>query len=287
MPRACATCAGTPGDFMQVTRLFVLGCAIALTSIGCSSKSSNTEESSEPQESAGQEAMEPSSPAPIAEAPPAGPAATPAPAAPAAAPAPQMPPLSALVTHKVKDYAAWKTVFDTDEQARKDAGMVGHCLMRDVKKPNTVTIWAPYSDQAKIDGLMGSDAMKAKMKEGGVQGKPTIVPLKHVSMSPPTESKQPKFGAIVTQTVKDFDAWKTGFEAGDQMRKDAGITGYAVSQDPKDAKIVTVWLEADDQAKLEEFMKSKDLKAKMKEAGVVGAPKVTVYEILEFKMYNG
>ncbi len=197
-----------------------------------------------------------------------------------------MPPLSALVTHKVKDYAAWKPVFDSDEQARKDAGMVGHCLMRDVKKPNTVTIWAPYSDQAKIDGLMGSDAMKAKMKEGGVQGKPTVVPLKHVAMSPPTESKQPKFGAILTFTVKDFDAWKTSFDAGDQMRKDAGVTGYAVSQDPKDPKMVTVWLEADEQPKLEEFVKSKDLKAKMKEAGVVGAAKSTVYEILEFKMYS-
>ena len=106
---------------MKVTRLFVLGCALALTSIGCSSKSSNTEASSEPQETAGQEAMAPSTPAPVAEATPAPApeaAPAPAPAAPAAAPAaPQMPPLSALVTHKVKDYAAWKPVFDSDEHA--------------------------------------------------------------------------------------------------------------------------------------------------------------------------
>jgi quinol monooxygenase YgiN len=196
-----------------------------------------------------------------------------------------MPPLGSVVTHKVKDYAAWKPIFDADEQARKDAGITAHCVMKDVKKPNTVSVWVAYSDQAKVDAMMGSDAMKAKMKEGGVTGKPTVSPLKHVSMSPPGDA-HPKFGAMVVQTVKDFDAWKAAFDAGDQMRKDAGIVGYAVSQDPKDPNIVTVWVESEDQAKLEEFLKSKDLKAKMKEAGVKGAPKTTVYEILEFKMYS-
>ena len=196
-----------------------------------------------------------------------------------------MPPLGMVVTHKVKDYAAWKPVFDSDEQARKDASITGHAVMKDVKKPNTVSVWAGYSDQAKVDAMFNSDAMKAKMKEGGAQGKPTVIALKHVAMSPPSD-KQPKFGAIIVHSVKDFAAWKTAFDAHDQMRRDAGIIGYAVSQDPKDPNLVTVWLEAEEQAKLDEFLKNKDLKAKMKEAGVKGAPKTTVYELLEFKAYT-
>jgi quinol monooxygenase YgiN len=197
-----------------------------------------------------------------------------------------MPPLGMVVTHKVKDYAAWKPVFDSDEQARKDAGIVAHGVMREVKKPNVVAVWAGYADQAKVDAMFASEPMKAKMKEAGVQGKPTMLVFKHVESSPPSD-KQPKFGAMIEHSVKDFAAWKTAFDSHDQTRKDAGIIGYAVSQDVKDPNKVYVWLEAEDQAKLDEFLKSKDLKAKMKEAGVKGAPKVTVYELVEFKMYNG
>jgi quinol monooxygenase YgiN len=275
---------------MQVTRLLAVGCAIVLSAMGCGGGSTATEPT-ESAETTGAETPAPVEPAPMAEATPApapAPVAAPAPApAPvAAAPAePQMPPLGTIVTHKVKDYAAWKTAFDTHQQARADAGIVAHCVMKDVKKPNTVSVWAAYSDQAKVDALFSSDDMKAKMKEAGVVGKPTMVGMKHVGMSPPTD-KQPKFGATADHKVKDFAAWKAAFDGHDQARKDAGIVGWAVSQDPKDEKHVIVWLEADDQAKLEEFFKNKDLKAKMKEAGVQGAPKVTVYEIAEFKMYG-
>jgi quinol monooxygenase YgiN len=270
---------------MQVTRLLVLSCAIVLSAHGCGGGSSSTEPS-EPQETAGAETAAPVEPAPVAEATPA-PAPAPAPAPVAAAPAaPQMPPLGSIVTHKVKDYAAWKTAFDSDEQARKDAGITAVCVMKDVKKPNTVSVWAAYSDQSKVDAMFASDGMKAKMKEGGVVGKPTMIGLKHVAMSPPSD-KQPKFGAAIVHKVKDFAAWKTGFDAHDQARKDAGIVGWAVSQDPKDPNQVVVWLEAEDQTKLDAFFQSKELKAAMKEAGVIGAPKVTVYEIAEFKMYSG
>jgi quinol monooxygenase YgiN len=272
---------------MRVTRLFVLCCAIALSALGCSSSEPSASEPSEPEETTGAEAMPPPEPAPVAEATPSPqPAPAPPPvAAPAAPPQPQMPPLSMVITHNLKDYAAWKPLFDSHEQARKDAGLVGHCVMKDVKKPKSISIWSAYADQAKVDAMLGSEDMKTKMKEAGVVGKPTVVPLKHVAMSPPGD-KQPKFGAIIVHSVKDFDAWKTAFDSHDQVRKDAGITGYAVSQDPKDPNTVTVWLEAEEQAKLEEFMKNKDVKAKMKEAGVKGAPKATIYEILEFKMYS-
>jgi hypothetical protein len=59
-----------------------------------------------------------------------------------------------------------------------------------------------------------------------------------------------------------------------------------VSQDPKDPNHVIVWLEADDKDKLSEFIASKDLATKMKEAGVKGKPKTTVLENVEMKMYE-
>lgn len=269
---------------MQWTRLFVLSCGIAIAANGCSSRAPT--ETSEPEATTGAETITTAEPAPAVEATSAAPVEPTPEAAPAEAAAqPQLPPLGAVITHKVKDYASWKPVFDADEQRRKDAGIVAHSVMKDVKKPNTISVWAAYADQGKLDAMFGSEDLKTKMKEGGVLGKPAVVNLKHVAMSAPSD-KQPKFGAIVVHAVKDFDAWKTAFDAHDQARKDAGIVGYAVSQDPKDPNAVTVWLEAEEQAKLEEFLKSKDVKTSMKEAGVKGAPKTSVYEILEFKMYS-
>src|SRR5688572_31501282 len=38
-------------------------------------------------------------------------------------PQPSMPPSAMMVVHKVKDFAAWKTAFDSHEEARKDNGV--------------------------------------------------------------------------------------------------------------------------------------------------------------------
>jgi hypothetical protein len=81
-------------------------------------------------------------PAPAATAP--APEAAPAPVEPAAQPsqptAPQQPAVGVIVTHKVKDFAAWKPVFDGHQDARKAAGILGHGLMADVKNDKLVTL---------------------------------------------------------------------------------------------------------------------------------------------------
>ncbi len=265
-------------------RFLILSCAIALTAIGCGSEDPSATEASEPEvtETTGNEAptaQAPAEPAPVvAEAPPAAAPPTPAPQPPAA---------SVIVTHKVKDFAAWKTAFDAHEQARKDAGFMGHAIMIDSAKPDTVSLWLPTNDLAKAEAFGTSPELKKTMKDAGVVGKPTMMYMNHVAMSPPSaDGSMPKYGAVMDHKVKDFAAWKTAFDADDQARKDGGITGYAVSQDPKDPNHVTVWLESSDKDKLTAMTTSKELAAKMKAAGVKGKPKTTIVENGEFKMYQ-
>lgn len=269
------------------TRYLIVSCAIALCAIGCGSEEPSATEATEP-EVAPTSGAETPAPAPA----PVEPAATPAPAPeepPAAAvqpPPPEMPKTSAVVTFKVKDFAAWKPVFDSGEQLRKDAGALGHAISRDTTKGDTVQLWVPTADTAKLAAAYDTPEMKAKLKEAGVIGKPKVTPLAHAEMSPPTGAAMPKFGALSDVKVKDYAAWKAIFDADKQVRTDAGVASYAISQDPKDPNHVYLWLEGDDKDKLDTYLKSKELKARNKEAGVKGAPKTSLFENVEMKMYQ-
>jgi quinol monooxygenase YgiN len=284
--RSPARIAGAEEDLLMIgTRYLILSCAIALSAIGCGSEEPSATEATEPE-------VAPTSGAETAAPAPAEPAATPAPAPeeppPAAAvapPPPEMPKSSAVVTFKVKDYAAFKTAFDGAEQTRKDSGALGHALSRDVVKGDTIQVWIPTADTAKIEASYATPETKKALKDAGVVGKVTVTPLAHAEMSPPTGGAMPKFGAIVDTKVKDYAAWKAIFDADKQVRTDAGVASYAISQNPKDPNHVMVWLEGDDKDKLDTYLKSKELKARNKEAGVKGAPKVAIYENVEMKMY--
>jgi hypothetical protein len=263
----------------------MLSCAIALGAIGCSSEEPSATEATEPETSAtsGEET------APVAEAPAPAPApepvAPPEPAAQPAPPQPEMPPHAVIVVHKVKDFAAWKPVFDADEPARKAAGVTAHGLQVDTTNPKNVSIWLGTANLATVEAWGASPELKAKMKEAGVVGKPTITSLNHAAASTPS-GKMFKYGAMIDLKVKDYAAFKTSFDAGEQLRTDNAIGAWAIAQDPKDANHLTLWLESDDKDKLAAFVKSKELKAQQKEGGIKGAAKASVWESVEMKMYQ-
>jgi quinol monooxygenase YgiN len=268
------------------TRYLIVSCAIALCAIGCGSEDPSATEATEPE-------VAPTSGAEIAPAPaPVEPAATPAPAPeepPAAAvtpPPPEMPKTSAVVAFKVKDFAAWKTAFDAAEQTRKDAGALGHAISRDTAKGDTVQLWVPTADTEKLAASYATPEAKKALKEQGVIGAAKVTSLAHAEMSPPTGGAMPKFGAISDFKVKDYAAWKAIFDADKQVRTDAGVASYALSQDPKDPNHIYLWLEGDDKDKLDAYLKSKELKARAKEGGVKGAAKNSLFENVEMKMYQ-
>ena len=79
-----------------------------------------------------------------------------------------------MVRHKVKDYDAWKKVYDSDAQARMDAGLTQRMLAHAVGDNNDVTIVFAVSDEAKAKAMGSSKALKDKMDAGGVVGPPTM-----------------------------------------------------------------------------------------------------------------
>lgn len=265
-------------------RLGILSCLALLIGACASQEAAPAEENAMPAESTQGAETPAAAPAPAADAKPA----ETAPATPAAEPAQSKPPEASggmIVIHNVKDYDTWKPFFDGHEQARKDAGFLGHGLGRVVDNKRGVMVWLPTNDLEKAKAFSESKDLKAKMKEAGVAGLPRITLLTTVE-NEGTHDPAAKYGAIVQHKVKDYDAFKPVFDDGASLRTAASVVGHAVGQDPANAKQVTVWLQATDLEKLKAFLESKELKGKMKEAGVRGAPTITIVELGERKFYQ-
>ena len=45
-----------------------------------------------------------------------------------------------IVSHEVKDFDSWKKIFDAGKQTREKAGLKPRYILRDVDKPNLVTV---------------------------------------------------------------------------------------------------------------------------------------------------
>lgn len=79
-----------------------------------------------------------------------------------------------MVTHKVKDWDAWKKVYDEDKTNRMNAGLTDRVLSYSVGDNHQVNIVFLVSDLKKAEDFSTSPELKAKMQAGGVEGAPTF-----------------------------------------------------------------------------------------------------------------
>lgn len=80
---------------------------------------------------------------------------------------------------------------------------------------------------------------------------------------------------LVRSKVKDFQAWKKGFNEGADLRASFGGGAEQVFQDASDPNTYIAVIEWESLDKARKFAQSPELKAAMEKAGVVGSP--TVY----------
>lgn len=79
-----------------------------------------------------------------------------------------------MVTHKIKDWDAWKKVYDEDKTTRINAGLTDRVLAYAVGDNHLVTMVFLVSDMKKAEDFSKSPELKAKMEAGGVEGPPTF-----------------------------------------------------------------------------------------------------------------
>lgn len=74
------------------------------------------------------------------------------------------------VQHEVRDYAAWKKIFDTVSPVK--AGAKFHRVNRAVGSPNLVTVVAGWSSAKDAETFQRNPELAASMKAAGVVGAP-------------------------------------------------------------------------------------------------------------------
>ena len=81
---------------------------------------------------------------------------------------------SMLIQHQVKDYAAWKKVFDSAIDLRTSNGELSAQVYRDVSDPNKVTTINKWNSLANAQKFAQSSDLKAAMEKAGVVGQPNV-----------------------------------------------------------------------------------------------------------------
>jgi hypothetical protein len=74
--------------------------------------------------------------------------------------------------------------------------------------------------------------------------------------------------------VKDYTAWRTGYDAHEKSRLSAGITNGRVFRSAEDPNDLVVLQDVADVAKARTWFGSDDLKAVMQKSGVIGSPSI-------------
>jgi hypothetical protein len=74
--------------------------------------------------------------------------------------------------------------------------------------------------------------------------------------------------------VKDFNAWRAGYNGREKSRVSAGITNGRVFRSADDPNDVVVLQDVADLAKARTWIGSDDLKAAIQKDGVIGSPSI-------------
>jgi quinol monooxygenase YgiN len=79
-----------------------------------------------------------------------------------------------IVQHTVRDYDAWKPVFDEHEAARAKYGCKSHAIYRDADSPNNVTVFLRWESRERADEFYRDPSLREAMEKGGVVSEPRV-----------------------------------------------------------------------------------------------------------------
>jgi hypothetical protein len=79
-----------------------------------------------------------------------------------------------IIRHPVRDYAAWRPVYDAHEAVRTAAGLTNGRVFRSAEDPNDILILHDTADRRRAEEFGRSDDLREAMQRAGVVGQPEI-----------------------------------------------------------------------------------------------------------------
>jgi hypothetical protein len=183
-----------------------------------------------------------------------------------------------VVKHKVANFNKWMASYDEHDSMRVASGLHNFVIGRGIPYSNMVMVAVKVDDTAKAKAFAKDPSLKKAMQKGGVIGSPNIMIYNTTFLD---NGQASNLRVMSTETVKDWDAWKTAFENGKQLRTDNGLMDRAIGHDINDNHKISVVLALTDSAKGMSFLKSDTIKKRMAAAGVVGQPSRYYYHVVK------
>ena len=79
-----------------------------------------------------------------------------------------------IVKHRVEDYDAWRLVYDEIEAFRRQSGIVGDAVSRQIDDPDDLVIYHQAEDIDALRAFVDSPELQDAMQRAGVIGEPEI-----------------------------------------------------------------------------------------------------------------
>ncbi len=79
-----------------------------------------------------------------------------------------------IVRHKVKDYSAWKSVFDGFANNRRTGGEKSYRIYHPDDDPKNIFVIVEYDSLNNAKNFLGSSELKQAMRDSGVVDQPDI-----------------------------------------------------------------------------------------------------------------
>jgi hypothetical protein len=79
-----------------------------------------------------------------------------------------------VLRHSLRDYGAWRPVYDGHEAARAAAGLTNGRVYRSAEDPDDILILFDTADRRKAEEFAASDDLRTAMQRAGVVGPPEI-----------------------------------------------------------------------------------------------------------------
>ena len=85
---------------------------------------------------------------------------------------------------------------------------------------------------------------------------------------------------LISHEVKDFSAWKKGYDADKPNRDKAGMVEIGLARDASNPNVVLIAFQAPSVAAAQQFASNPALKEAMMAAGVVGKPDMKIGSVV-------
>jgi hypothetical protein len=79
-----------------------------------------------------------------------------------------------VVHHRVRDFDAWKPVFDDHESSRREHGATRHWVYRTTDDPNDVVVAVEFPSPERARAFLDDPSLREAMQRGGVEGEPHV-----------------------------------------------------------------------------------------------------------------